>query len=596
MSTEARRAPIPPRPTTPPPPATPPRPTNPPEPPSTAPAPPSAPQPPLDAPPPPRASARFPDTPPTAGRQDAPQSAPASPAQQSAGGYPGTAPGQVAQPSDGASTAPRQGRPSAAPSAGGYPSTDARRDASSTGGYGGATPGTATPPSRPAGSPPAEGGPDRAGRRDVPAASGYPRTTARPDAPSASAPQAPSRPGASNPLPAERGADRAAPRPPAPRHPEPGPQARRAPAETSAETTFRLRPIPSEPSAPGTPAPARPGTPSAAAPTRPGTASTPGAPGGFGAPPAPPQNPMPSQNPAPASTPAPFPPDPSLSWSAPTPPTPGRPVVSFGEPEGYDAGTRPRPLGGLRLRPRIAVAAACGVLGLGLIGGALTGSWLVGEPGGGDQGTFAAAGTLWHSIPVDRLFPPTVDGKGAGPGGADRTWTRIAVAPDTGCADALDPLLRKALAPAGCRRLLRATYIDATQSHVTTVGLLFTKADAATMRALDARFARDGLDRRADLVPRPYAPKGTLAAGFGDAQRAAWTVSVLTDAPVVVYAVSGWTDDRVVARPEPAEEAMRSGASSAVAQAGLGHEARGLADRVERSLRRNVGPSAEPSS
>ncbi|WP_267890975.1 hypothetical protein [Streptomyces sp. JHA19] len=398
---------------------------------------------------------------------------------------------------------------------------------------------------------------------------------------------------------------------PRPRHPEPGPQARRAPAETSAETTFRLRPIPSELSAPGTPAPARPGTPSAAAPTRPGaipppaapgvparpgTTSPPGAPSGFGAPPAPPQNPMPSQNPAPPSTPAPFPPDPSLSWSAPTPPTPGRPVVSFGEPEGYDAGTRPRPLGGLRLRPRIAVAAACGVLGLGLIGGALTGSWLVGEPGGGDQGTFATAGTLWHSIPVDRLFPPTVDGKGAGPGGADRTWTRIAVAPDTGCADALDPLLRKALAPAGCRRLLRATYIDATQSHVTTVGLLFTKADAATMRALDARFARDGLDRRADLVPRPYAPKGTLAAGFGDAQRAAWTVSVLTDAPVVVYAVSGWADDRVVARPEPAEEAMRSGATSAVAQAGLGHEARGLADRVERSLRRNVGPSAEPSS
>ncbi|MEV8089868.1 hypothetical protein [Streptomyces nigra] len=544
------------------------------------------------------------------------------------------------------------------PSAGGYPSTSARRDAASAGGYASAAPGTTTPPIRPAGSPPAEGGAERAGRRDVPAASRYPSTTAHPDAPSASAPQAPSRPGAGNPLPAERGTDRATARPPAPRHPEPGPQSRRAPAETSAETTFRLRPIPSEPSAPGTPAPARPGTPSAAAPTRPGATPPPGAPGtparpgstpppgalgtparpgaapppgalgtptrpgaapppgapgapthprttppsgttpppgapsGFGAPPAPPQNPAP----VPGHNSAPFPPDPSLSWSAPTPPPPGRPVVSFGEPEGYDAETRPRPLGGLRLRPRIAVAAACGVLGLGLIGGALTGSWLVGEPGGGDQGTFAAAGTLWHSIPVDRLFPPTVDGKGAGPGGADRTWTRIAVAPDTGCADALDPLLRKALAPAGCRRLLRATYIDATQSHVTTVGLLFTKADAATMRALDARFARDGLDRRADLVPRPYAPKGTLAAGFGDAQRAAWTVSVLTDAPVVVYAVSGWADDRVVARPEPAEEAMRSGATSAVAQAGLGHEARGLADRVERSLRRNVGPSAEPSS
>lgn len=274
----------------------------------------------------------------------------------------------------------------------------------------------------------------------------------------------------------------------------------------------------------------------------------------------------------------------------------GRPIVSFGEPEGFDVPARPRTLG-LRFRPRIAAAAICVVLGVGLIGGAVTGSWLVGEPGGGDaQDTFATAGDLWHSVPVDQLFPPTVSGKGAGPGGADRTWTRIAVAPDTGCADAFDPLLRKALAPVGCGRLLRATYTDATQSHVTTVGLLFTKADAAAMRSLDARFTKEGLDRRADLMPRPYAPKGTPAAGFGDEQRASWTVSVLTDAPVVVYAVSGWADDRTVDEPEPAEAAMRSGEPTAVAQAGLGHEAQGLADRVERTLRKNVGPSTEQSS
>ncbi|RSN66829.1 hypothetical protein DMH26_45540, partial [Streptomyces sp. WAC 05379] len=79
--------------------------------------------------------------------------------------------------------------------------------------------------------------------------------------------------------------------------------------------------------------------------------------------------------------------------------------MSFGEPEGYDEQARPRPLG-MRLRPRIAVAAACVVLGVGLIGGAVTGSWLVGEPGdGGARDTFAAAGSLWHGVPVDQLFP-----------------------------------------------------------------------------------------------------------------------------------------------------------------------------------------------
>jgi hypothetical protein len=282
-------------------------------------------------------------------------------------------------------------------------------------------------------------------------------------------------------------------------------------------------------------------------------------------------------------------PDPVLSWSA---GGPARPVVSFGEPE-YGERTRPSAW----LRPRTAAAAACLVLGLGLIGGAVTGSWLTGDGSGGRAGTgFSAAGTLWHSVPVDGLFPPTVQGTGAGPGGADRTWTRIAVAPDTGCADAFDPLLRKVLAPVGCRRLLRATYTDATQSHVTTVGLLFTKGDPAAMSALAARFRDEHLDRRADLMPRPYAAKGTAAARFGDEQRATWTVAVLTDAPVVAYAVSGWTDGRTVDSPQPAADAVRSGAGSAAAQAGLGQEAQGLADRVERRLRQTAGPATESPS
>ncbi|MFI1164112.1 hypothetical protein ACH4UM_10930 [Streptomyces sp. NPDC020801] len=270
--------------------------------------------------------------------------------------------------------------------------------------------------------------------------------------------------------------------------------------------------------------------------------------------------------------------------------------MALGEPEGYDERGRARALG-VRVRPRTAAAAACVVLGLGLIGGAVTGSWLTGDPGqGGAAGSFAVAGTLWHSVPVDQLFPPTVQGRGAGPGGADRTWTRVAVAPDSGCAKAFDPLLRKALAPAGCARLLRATYTDATQSYVTTVGLLFTKADAPAMSSLAARFKREGLGRRTDLMPRAYAAKGTVAASFGDGQRASWTVSVLTEVPVVVYAVSGWADGRGVDAPQPAADAMRAGATTAPAQAGLGNEAQGLADRIERGLRRTAGSATEKPS
>jgi len=290
---------------------------------------------------------------------------------------------------------------------------------------------------------------------------------------------------------------------------------------------------------------------------------------------------------------------PGPSRHVPEPSEPGRrPFVSLADPDTYDHDTaHPRPAGPRR-RSAVAAAAACLVLGIGLIGGAVTGSWLTGDSsdGAGKRNAFAAAGDLWHSIPVDGLFPPTVEGEGAGPGGADRTWTRVSVAPDSGCRDAFDPLLRRALAPVGCLRLLRATYTDATHSHVTTVGLLFTKADPAAMNALRRRFEEQGLDSRPDLMPRPYAEKDGIAAAFGDGQRAAWTLSVLTDAPVVVYAVSGFADGRTVTEPQPAGDAMKAGATTPAAQAGLGHDAQGLADRVERSLRKTVNPATEKPS
>ena len=76
-------------------------------------------------------------------------------------------------------------------------------------------------------------------------------------------------------------------------------------------------------------------------------------------------------------------------------------------------------------------------------------------------------------------------------------------------------------------------------------------------------------------MPRPYAAKGTVAAAFGDGQRASWTVSVLTDAPVVVYAVSGWADGRTVATPQSVVEATASGAAEASATDGASGGAAG---------------------
>ncbi|NKI43555.1 hypothetical protein HFV08_20375 [Streptomyces sp. LD120] len=356
-----------------------------------------------------------------------------------------------------------------------------------------------------------------------------------------------------------------------------------------------MPPAPPTPPAPSTPAaPAAPATPTAA--------STPPAPPAPSTPPAPP--------PA-ASIPPPPPVPPAVSPRGKaalrstgavdlTPgPGAGRPFVSFAPADTYpfppadEPTARLRPVRERRV-PRLAAALGCLVLGIGLIGGGAAGIALSGEDGAVTAAQrYEDAAGLWHNLPVDELFPTTVKGGGAGPGGADRTWTRIGVAPDSGCAEAFDPLLAKALAPVGCLRLLRATYTDATRSQVTTVGLLFTKGDAEAMRALRGRFTEEGLGRRADLMPRTYPVEGTVAGEFGSAQRASWTVSVLTDAPVVVYAVSGFADGRKVFAPQSAAEAVAEGAETTPAQAGLGHDAKGLADRLERSLRTEAGSGPE---
>ncbi|MFG3283647.1 hypothetical protein [Streptomyces sp. NPDC048111] len=306
-----------------------------------------------------------------------------------------------------------------------------------------------------------------------------------------------------------------------------------------------------------------------------------------------PMPPAPSASRPPEIPPLPAAPSASPSAIPPLPSAPPKPLLPP-EPLSDEPGPlRPVPA---RRPGRVAAAAVCVVLGIGLIGGAAAGTWLGDDSAGAeDRGNFTAARALWHSVPVDTLFPPTIHGTGAGPGGADRAWTRIGVAPDSGCAGALDPLLLKVLEPVGCARMVRATYTDATHSSVTTVGLVFTEADPAAMTALANRFSTEKLATRTDLMPRAYPVKGTDAASFGDKQRASWTVRVLTDAPVVVTAASGFADGRTVATPRPAEQATAPGANGPVAEAGLGHDAKGIADTVERGLRKRAAASPEPA-
>ncbi len=313
--------------------------------------------------------------------------------------------------------------------------------------------------------------------------------------------------------------------------------------------------------------------------------------------PAPQARPMPQAAPP---TPAPRPPvdPPSAPAPAftppPVPPAPAYPAAPTYAPEPPAPRTSTR---GRRL-----LAAASLVVGLGLVGGAVAGAAITHTPdrpapvADGSPQAFAQARDVWRDTPVDTLFPPTVDGKGGGPGGADRSWTRIGVAAPAGCTGAFDPLLTEVLAPAGCVRLLRATYVDSTSTTVTTVGLLVGSGQAAAMSALAERWSSQHLGERADLLPRPVAFPGTPAAAFGDRQRGSWDVRIAADLPFVVYAVSGFADGRTVAQPDPADKADAQGATTPSAQAGLGFDATGLAAAVDARVHTAVDALRHPQT
>ncbi|UQX00369.1 hypothetical protein [Streptomyces sp. RerS4] len=217
------------------------------------------------------------------------------------------------------------------------------------------------------------------------------------------------------------------------------------------------------------------------------------------------------------------------------------------------------------------------LLGSALLAGAATTAWsehrAAHHPLPSDA-AYRKAASLWRSAPVDTLFPPVIEAERGGPGGADRTWTRTALAPDADCPTGLAADWRAAFAATDCTRVLRATYTDATRSGLVTVGLVFTAADAAAMDA---------------LRPRLTAPP---AYGYADHSRAAWTATVLTEAPVAVYAVSAFADGRAMDAPVPAEEATRQDAGGVVAEAGLGHAAEAVAQRVGRDLAALAAPPA----
>jgi hypothetical protein len=200
---------------------------------------------------------------------------------------------------------------------------------------------------------------------------------------------------------------------------------------------------------------------------------------------------------------------------------------------------RPRRSPGRVLAAVVVVVAALGALGLGLrISGGAPAADAGARPGSGAPAADVAAQALWRTAPADRLLPPQLNREGT------EAYYRLAVDPDESCAR-LPAAFRAALAPAGCVRLVQATYLDSTESLVATVGLVVTGGTAAQRGALFENWTADSYARQYAMMPSAYPVPVTLAARFGDPQRIAWMSGIANGGGYVAFTVAGFVDGRL---------------------------------------------------
>ena len=95
----------------------------------------------------------------------------------------------------------------------------------------------------------------------------------------------------------------------------------------------------------------------------------------------------------------------------------------------------------------------------------------------------------WWVWPAGRVFPATLPYV-TEQGGTERAH-RVGVSTRTSCASAVDAPLRRKMRDEGCQAVLRATYLDALEGVVVTIGVA-AFPDTARAAAAQAAFAKGG--------------------------------------------------------------------------------------------------------
>jgi len=175
-------------------------------------------------------------------------------------------------------------------------------------------------------------------------------------------------------------------------------------------------------------------------------------------------------------------------------------------------------------------------------------------------------GQRWRDLPAGAIFPASISY--AAPTELDDVPSlmlsaqRVGLAKQASCASATDPAAAAALDREGCAAVLRATYVDETDSYVVTVGAAVLPGTAKAAAAARAIASARGVNSAVHAVP----VTGTPAAAFTDKRRQLSGV-VSAGTYVVLYTV-GYTDTRP---KEPVSRDSYTDAEMTSAGTGVAH-------------------------
>jgi hypothetical protein len=153
----------------------------------------------------------------------------------------------------------------------------------------------------------------------------------------------------------------------------------------------------------------------------------------------------------------------------------------------------------------------------------------------------------WHNLPAGLFFRDQFGVRDGTP-----AWVRQGIDESSECDDrALAPELTEAARGHGCRALVRATYVDTTETLVATIAVVVLDGDA---ESLYAEF--DPAAEHPGQLANAYPVPGTPAADWTDEDRGGMTIGSFVygdkEMPFLRVVTIGYLDGRAVEElPEP---------------------------------------------